>query len=282
MEDEYWDIWGNRHIAEPEVQRSILQSMGFEPASLQGLNAAIQRRHDLDWAPLAPPTLVLPLSGGVVPINVPDGTPAEQLHARFEWEGGATAESNLHLDAATAAEATSVNGHRVVRRVLPLPASARLGYHRLILTAGSMRADVRLILCPDRAYQPDFLRRGKRVGIAVSVYGLKSGRNWGCGDFTDLRAFCDWAAENTGVSFIALNPLHSIPNRQPFNTSPYLPNCSFYRNPLYLDVAAIPEVREATGATSLMESREVRTEIETFGRRRTLSTREYTPSSCGC
>src|SRR4051794_21311683 len=129
VEDEYWDIWGNRHVAEPEVQRSILQSMGFEPASLQGLNAAIQRRHDLDWAPLAPPTLVLPLSGGVVPINVPDGTPAEQLHARFEWEGGATAESKVHLDAATAAEATSVNGQRVVRRVLPLPASARLGYH---------------------------------------------------------------------------------------------------------------------------------------------------------
>ena len=30
VQDEYWDILGNRHVADPDIQRSILRSMGFE------------------------------------------------------------------------------------------------------------------------------------------------------------------------------------------------------------------------------------------------------------
>ena len=80
-----------------------------------------------------------------------------------------------------------------------------------------------------------------RPGIAVSLYGVRSERNWGCGDFTDLRAVIDWAADDLQASFVALNPLHAIHNRRPFNTSPYLPNCVYYQNFLYLDVEAIED-----------------------------------------
>ncbi len=48
-------------------------------------------------------------------------------------------------------------------------------------------------------------------------------------------------ADETGASFIALNPLHAIFNRAPYNTSPYLPNSIFYRNPIYLDVEQIED-----------------------------------------
>jgi 4-alpha-glucanotransferase len=70
---------------------------------------------------------------------------------------------------------------------------------------------------------------------------LRSARNWGCGDFTDLCAAID-AFAGAGAAFIALNPLHAIPNRQPYNTSPYLPLCSLYRNYIYLDVERIGSV----------------------------------------
>ena len=48
-------------------------------------------------------------------------------------------------------------------------------------------------------------------------------------------------AEELGASFVALNPLHAIHNRRPFNTSPYLPNSIFYQNFLYLDVEGMED-----------------------------------------
>lgn len=95
---------------------------------------------------------------------------------------------------------------------------------------------VRLIVAPNAARRLE----GKRAGLGVTLYGVRSARNWGAGDFRDLRDLIDWAVPALGADFIALNPLHAIHNRIPYNASPYLPNSIFYRNFLYLDVEAVP------------------------------------------
>ncbi len=122
----------------------------------------------------------------------------------------------------------------------------------------------RLIVCPSRAYMNQRGRRRRAAGIAISLYGLRSQRNWGCGDATDLKALTDWVAGRTGASFIALNPLHAISNRQPYNTSPYLPNSIFYRNPIYLDIEAIPDFGSSARARELFDSAPVQKEIATL------------------
>ena len=120
----------------------------------------------------------------------------------------------------------------------------------------------RLIVGPDRAWMPPQLPEGGRAaGVAVSLYGLRSERNWGCGDFTDLERVVDWAAEDLGAAFIALNPLHAIHNRQPFNTSPYLPNSVFYRNPIYLDVERLEDFQRSRKAQALFSAPETQAEI---------------------
>jgi 4-alpha-glucanotransferase len=96
--------------------------------------------------------------------------------------------------------------------------------------------------------------QGRRIsGVNIALYGVRSERNWGVGDFTDLKGIIDWAAEELMVDFVGLNPLHAIFNAQPYNTSPYNPSSRFYRNYLYLDVEAIPDFMESEEANEYVK-----------------------------
>lgn len=119
-----------------------------------------------------------------------------------------------------------------------IPSALPSGYHSVTVDG----QDSHLIVCPDKMYGTP--GNSRVAGIAVSLYGLRSNRNWGVGDVRDLEAFGAWAADHAGAQFVALNPLHAIANRQPYNTSPYLPASTYFRNFLYLDVESIEQFRE--------------------------------------
>jgi 4-alpha-glucanotransferase len=94
---------------------------------------------------------------------------------------------------------------------------------------------------PGNAYQgSDTLPRRSWV-IVVQLYGVRSGRNWGHGDFTDLANLID-IASSLGAAGIGLNPLHALFDDQADEASPYFPNSRQFLNPLYIDVEAIPEL----------------------------------------
>jgi 4-alpha-glucanotransferase len=88
-----------------------------------------------------------------------------------------------------------------------------------------------------RAWQGDAPRHWI---LAVQLYSLRSARNWGIGDFTDLKDLIPIAASH-GAAGIGLNPLHALFPDGPQQISPYAPNSRLFLNPLYIDVAAIPE-----------------------------------------
>ena len=74
----------------------------------------------------------------------------------------------------------------------------------------------------------------------MQLYAVRSQRNWGHGDFTDLSQLIAVAAAR-GASAIGLNPLHALFIDHAENASPYAPNSRLYLNPLYIDVEAIEE-----------------------------------------
>ena len=94
---------------------------------------------------------------------------------------------------------------------------------------------------PDACYMPDQLQTGKTWGVAVNLYALRSGRNWGIGDLGDLRTLVTWLS-GLNAGLVGINPLHEIPNTTPFGISPYSPISRLYRNFIYIDLDAVPEI----------------------------------------
>ncbi|HTW66167.1 MAG TPA: 4-alpha-glucanotransferase [Bryobacteraceae bacterium] len=264
VETDYWDIWGQQHPASTELEAAILSSLGVDATSAAALRKAITLHEHRTWLSPLEPAIFLTL--GHFPQEIPvtlagdqAGAPAV-LHLRLE--DGTASEIPAALGELPVSEETVFNERRLVRKRVPIAQDLPLGYHQLSITiAGELSAISRLIVCPERSFEPDWLHEGRAAGLAISLYGLRSQRNWGCGDTTDLCALIDWVAERTGCSFVALNPLHAIANRQPYNTSPYLPNSIFYRNPIYLDIEAIPDFGASERAAALIVSPAVQKEI---------------------
>jgi 4-alpha-glucanotransferase len=119
---------------------------------------------------------------------------------------------------------------------IALPADLPLGTLDLRISFQSTLRDgenVTLLVVPERAYQGNDAS-SRMWALAVQLYGVRSRRNWGHGDFTDLANLIDLAA-GLGAAGIGLNPLHDT-----FEASPYSPNSRLFLNPLYIDVEAIP------------------------------------------
>jgi 4-alpha-glucanotransferase len=255
IEPEYNDIWGASHVTSDAVARAILKSLGADPEHEPEPHILEQRLKD-EWTQPLDPAIVVREDADSIRICIPAERAGASIKLEIRWEG---AKGNIGKDAGGDIEsdiehhwfwlpelrtlATARIGERdFIAKRLPLPAPLRLGYHDIRLywvrhPELEPFAEVRFIVCPRRAMKPD----GRMAGVALSLYGLRSSRNWGCGDFTDLQAAIETFAE-AGAQFIALNPLHAIANRQPYNISPYLPQCSLYRNYIYLDVERVGDV----------------------------------------
>jgi 4-alpha-glucanotransferase len=222
IQQDFFDIFGGRHYTTLETNRAILTALGFDCASEESLRASLVERDKIDERRPLPPVLVI--SG-----NTPLRIPLDSVHGDLD-------KKSFDLDIVT----EQGEHHRVcIENGVPRPdPHLPLGYHEArVAGCDGANCTMRLIVTPDRAHSAE---PGKHAGLGITLYGLRSERNWGVGDFRDLRDLIDWAVPMLHVDFIALNPLHAIHNRRPYNTSPYLPNSIYYRNFLYLDVEDVP------------------------------------------
>jgi 4-alpha-glucanotransferase len=264
IEPGYWDIWGHYHETPAATKQAILEAMGKPAGDAQAVERSLTDAVRADWERLVPPAIVVSESSEPeLLLNISADRLGEHARISVRREDGQTAESEVRLSDLPQVETIAMDGQNWFRVRVRLPIELPLGYHQVSVQAGSTRASTRYIVTPERAFT---LPEGRRAGIAVSLYGVRSARNWGCGDFTDLLEVIDWVATDLHAAFVGLNPLHAIQNRRPFNTSPYLPNCIFYQNFLYLDVEALDDYARCRRAQALRRSTMVEAEIDELRR----------------
>jgi 4-alpha-glucanotransferase len=90
------------------------------------------------------------------------------------------------------------------------------GVYRLQVSDAVSTEDVPLISAPERAFGGEFDRCWL---LAAQLYGVRSARNWGMGDFTDLANLIE-LADQLGADGVGLNPLHALFDDRPGDCSP--------------------------------------------------------------
>ncbi len=138
---------------------------------------------------------------------------------------------------------------------LVLESALPQGYHHLsLVNRTTTLAETFLYITPVQAFQPQSLGGGQRLfGLSIQLYTLRSSRNWGMGDFTDLQTLIrDAAAE--GVDVIGVNPLHALFPGNPLHFSPYSPSNRAFLNVMYIDPEATEEYASCAAARELVAS----------------------------
>lgn len=204
----YHDINGTYHATKPEVLESIVAVLDKSKPDSDGLY--------LD-------TMVAHENG------------EESLQMPSEFHG---AEAVLLIDEANKCQTLTVYPGDNDTLWIKLPQLA-CGYYTLSAESGGKSCFVRLIVAPESVYQPKLLANGGRMnGLTMHLYSLRSERNWGIGDFTDLLNLMKYAAEKK-LDFVGINPLHALFTSKPAFASPYSPSSREWLNPIYLDVEKV-------------------------------------------
>lgn len=144
--------------------------------------------------------------------------------------------------------------HGDQQATVALPPDLATGYFRLTLEGAPANEFCRVAVVPQHCHVAQGLLQGERWwGCTIQLYALRSARNWGVGDFGDLRRLCD-AAAHQGASFIGLSPLHALFPHNPTAASPYSPSSRKALNPVYLDVQTLVDLSGCEEAAERVQS----------------------------
>lgn len=248
IEPHYHDIWGARHALSVETKRAFLDAMGMPVATEEQIEESLAALAAKPWGRALEPVTVLAENSHERFVSlVCEAGAAAAATWRITAEGGEQYEGSISLGDLPMAEAKTVAGRSMERRLLAVPESLSLGYHRLDVTGDGFAAGsnvATLIVAPDRAYLPDTLQGGAGIwGFGLQLYGLQGRESWGLGDFGDLSGFAA-AVAGCGADVLAINPLHALFPGNPGHASPYSPSSRRFLNPLYINIEAVPDFAE--------------------------------------
>ncbi|HUG44376.1 MAG TPA: 4-alpha-glucanotransferase [Acidobacteriota bacterium] len=263
IEASYFDGLGVHRTAPPETILAVLQSLGAPLEGLPEATACLRWRKDEIASQMIESVAV---AWDDRPVQVPIRLGTEMGRTEILWnlelEDGSSAEGVVNAAELQFQEENSPT--EMDRRTMPLTPVDRipLGYHRLELQAGNRRESSLLISAPRRAYSGESDSGDlRRWGVFSPLYALRTGENWGVGDFSDLERLVEWTSSRGG-SFVGSLPFFASFLDSPFDPSPYAPVSRLFWNEIFTRPEQADEWSVCEEARQLYQSANFQEELQ--------------------
>ena len=268
VEPGYHDDRGQWRECDPEAMMAVLRVLGAAVNSMGDVEAALRQRRQALWGrPLEP---VLVAWDGMSPeplLRLPARESSAALRLQLDLESGETRTWPAKAGDLPVVERAEVEGVAYEARKLWLSSHLPIGWHKLTVQWGGRRCESTVLSAPTRAYGPDKMMH--TWGAFLPLYALRTERDWGVGDFTDLGNLIGWV-QGHGGGIVGTLPMLAAFLDEPLEPSPYSPASRLFWNELYVDprqaaefsaaavqavvkTAAFASVREAVRATALVD-----------------------------
>jgi len=237
---DYWTIDGVCRAPSPADRAALLEAFGWPAGSEADLARSLLLAENRPWARALPPVMVVTEGEQLsVPVILAEGTTTE---FRLDSETGDVLTGRI--GEAPPEAAIRIGGASLARHRLNLP-MLPVGYHHLSLPV--LGVEMLAVVAPWRCHLPPVIGSGGRVwGVSIQLYSIRSRRNWGIGDYTDLASLARLAGQQ-GADLLGMNPLHARSFQRPDECSPYSPVSRHALDPFSIDIEAIPELQHDEG-----------------------------------
>ncbi len=223
----FHDLGGTAHWTNDDTRRAMLRAIGVEAGTDADAQAALEAHHAEQAGRIVPSEYVVTAGkAALIPVTRP-----------CDW---------AVFDEAGQQVAAGFAEHHVA-----LPALG-VGVHQLRIKADGTEQSALVPAAPETTPMLAARIGQDRVwGVTAPLYGLRSARNLGLGDFADLAALAHGLGK-AGASFLGINPIHSWGWACPEIASPYSPSHRGFLNTIHIAMDRIPGLEDCTGARELV------------------------------
>ncbi|MFV0626492.1 MAG: 4-alpha-glucanotransferase [Alphaproteobacteria bacterium] len=223
-----------------DVIRFLATQLGFPAENNEDAKKSLERISTFTWENLALPFYI------IKPENLSFSVflTKEEIEKKLtlilkEKESGKKVD--VAFDVEQTLETNKINEQFKVKHLIRIKSELALGYYLADIKVGTKSHKTTLAVAPQKCFEPKAMENSKIWGYALQLYSVKSERNWGVGDFTDLANFVDVCAR-CGADIIGLNPINALAHDFPEEASPYASISRLFINPIYIDVENVPEI----------------------------------------
>lgn len=227
----------NTSVVSDDLLRFFIESLGYGAKNEAEMQRSLERLEKKRWQRAMEAIYVVTNDNPIMDIVLPQ----KEVEGGIEVYVAPEGQDDFHVLNVAIDEVETRQEGRIlyVKEQIRVCDNLDFGYYDIKVKTSKTEYKTVLAIAPQKCFAMDTKGKSKLFGFAVQLYSVKSQRNWGVGDFSDLENMIDLLADSGG-DVIGLNPLSVLLHDYPEAASPYASISRLFLNPIYIDVEKVP------------------------------------------